>query len=480
MDKAHDWLIPNSIDGEPFCHLLCVGKTRYGKNGFLTRVATSLFKNRGVKIYDIHSGGKMEGPHAMFPSDLEYWKEQRLDIDGAEVKPEGMPVRVLMPYSDYLPKNLPHQFQPFTIPTNEMTIKCWQSLLGMEVRTEANTWNVVKFKIDKKTSAPEMVYELSQAHTEEVVLKTGAILTAPTVHGGKSLTIGISDFLDQKVFSSANFPLALTTDEIKKDMRGDWITVLETSQYQDHANFFVYYLIEKIWELKRTGVVRRPVVILMRESQDFIPKQEMNLKEAATKKLIGEILEKGAGKRLYFALDSQSPSFIELFAEQFGIVACFRLDSYYDIDNFLGPKVAAYSSKELKSKVYTLPKYHAVIFLPWGIRSGYVVPPTCALAKSGEDFWVKYKSFSAREPNNYWYRNWEDQYKALKNEYEEGVKRTKEIVVLKKYRKEKEKEKKEAERLKVRTRTAPHEKKIELSQEELDNLEDLPFLPPDD
>lgn len=438
--KYFDLYFPKNIYGSPMCHIACTGITGAGKTTTIERIATVLFE-RGFKIIDLYSAGKMEGAFYSLPSNNTFWDIPKQGKYGRIIGKKAYPTKLLFPVSfKYTPTNLPSIAQLFTIPVNDLVLSDIQSLLGLDMKVnEKNIWNIIESQLSKSSTPIDVLNMIDEIPSQDSIKhKSGMRFLSPTKHGQSNLQLTLSNFVMDGTLSSGNCPTVL---DLKNELRENNITTLILSHYKsENRMFIIHYFLRKIYDLLRNHDVRRNVVVIIREAYDLLPKYSYEVESHAVKKKIEEILMRGRSEGLFFIIDSQSISQLTQLKSQFDISIAHRTDDFLDIDQVLSEKTNRYVSVEDKQAIGNLGTGEAIIFMPWGVRRGYIVPPRCAHRNVGEDF------FDSWRKNGGNFININDKLDSLKNKLKEDIKEYN-IKFQKKIEKMKKKKEKKEEKI---------------------------------
>ena len=460
-----------------------------GKSQSLKSLAERAYL-RGIKVFDIYSGGAQEICYFSLKSNHPFWGNREFKYGNSKpLKAMEFPTKVLIPVNPKtIPEELPDIFQPFTIPINSITEKDLKAVLGQQLtKNEVALWRKVQPQINRNTTLPELLIMIVKAQKSDNKLTPGIHAT-----GVSSIYNMFSGFNSTMIFSSGRNQLALNLRNELSDRKV--ITGLELKYYpQEYWGFIVGHFIHRIYDLKIQGEIKHPVIIVFREVGDYLMNiGETSSQEASIRYNVIEALRKGRKHQLFLWMDNQTPMNLDIVKSQCEIKICHFVDNTVELENALGDLGAQLLSREDYFTLRKFKKGRCFILEKRGLFAPQILPPLSRMSgDEGSDF----NEIWRKEKGNTRFRNIKHDLQPIYDEYEDADLNAKDQMLimeeedfLKRAIKRQEKKlitlDERAERFKIKEELKVEKKRKKIEDEILDEemieLDDIEIKEPDE
>jgi len=380
------WTFPKFLQ-----HLSVFGATGSGKSQTLKNCAEKAYLN-GTKIFDLYSAAGNEAGYWGLESNHAFWEKTEFKYAQKRVGKREFPVKVLVPMSETLPRELPDIFEPFTIPINTITEEDIRALLGSTLTTsQIPLWRKIQKKIKKDTTFPDLLNWILDEQKEEKKNAGKGRIPGVDSRAISSIYNNLQSFEKSMLFSSANCPTALDLNKEIKDYKV--ITALELKWYPKRLwGFILNHFIHQIYDAKLNGVSKRPTVLMIREVGDFLVNvSEASPQEEAVKRNMVEVLRKGRRSQVFFFIDNQSPVNIDIVKTQCAIKIVHYVDRIAELEGALGDLGSMLLTRNDYATIQTFapPKGRGRCFIlePRGLFMPKMLPPLSRMSgDEGADF----------------------------------------------------------------------------------------------
>ena len=383
-------------------HILVVGRTGAGKSMTLETIENELYE-QGWKIFDLYSGDRMEQAFLSLPSQMSFWDSPKYFSyrTGVKVKrvARGLPVRLLFPMCKRLPPFIPDNGKVFTIPVNSLAYDDLRGLLGIEQKiTEETLWRAVERRFTKSSTGVDLLNLLqwvTQVEDDEKGFLSGGKIPRYAV---PTLRRNLRPFVDDMLFSSAKNPMAI---DFKAELRDrKTVTSLITRYYypnaREYQTWLIHYFIRNIYNAVRD--LNKKAIIVMREVFEILPRTAWTPQQYNLKKNIEKYINqgRGAGKGLFFLMDSQDPAEVSSIKNQFYYSFVHAIRGADSIKEVVDESVRPYITREQLMRLGILDRGEAMVFTIDGItkKPVKIFPAPTRHREPGEDFmeiWRKEK-----------------------------------------------------------------------------------------
>lgn len=425
------WHLPYGIT-----HMCVFGMTGTGKSQFVKACAERAYLRKKFKIIDLYSGGAEEGAYYSLPSNHIFWQDREYTVARKTTKAMNFPTECLIPVCRGMPKNVPNIYSPFTIPINSMTESDLKAILGSDLtKNEIALWRKVNANIKNHTTLPDLLNMIIDAKGAD---KKDDRTPGISAHGVSSLYNMFSGFEPDRLFSSANNPLAINMLDMLRDK--DTVTSLVLKYFPEHYwGFIINYFIHTIYDIVLQGKIKHGIILIIREVGDFLENVTKSPQEEAVKTSMIHILRKGRKHRLFFWTDNQTPLNIDVVRTQFPVKVCMRVDNTEELKGALGDLGSMLLVKDDYSRLMTFGPGRAFILTNSGLFNPQILPPLSRMSGGeGNNFFTIWRSEKAGE-----FRNITPLINEVEKEYDDSESKWKEILST---RKEKAKQRKRVDR----------------------------------
>lgn len=296
-------------------NILAIGNPGSGKTSGNKRMIELRWR-LNHKIFCLYDGGsRMDMAYFMFKSKHPFWKKPKIEgnkIIGAR----SYPTELLYPVTRNIPKKIPKQGIPFTIPVCDLTSEDLEAMVGKGSSTEnaINAFNNIKDKITEDTT-PEDLLNLMALSVKES--SQDGIKMTP--YGFKKLkTDIIMPLVNEGLLTSGNVSTKLDFKEMIKNKN---ISVLVLRHCQEKywgflVNYFMKHISNELAGIGTTKKLNRSVSIALNEVPDLLSKDDEKGSSAdSISSMIAKILKQSRTFNIFLLMDCQLPQELPVVAD---------------------------------------------------------------------------------------------------------------------------------------------------------------------